>query len=246
MTTRWIQAGLMLAGAALAAGAGTGVERSSARIPRAVHDYAAALERLPRAQGTAVVESLYTLGMQAADRLVLVLEDLDDTTFARVQSTMRGFALFRDETLGDGALPDASFFTALARARGLNADTAFFHAMTATHPYGTFPIYVRQQTDYSGCTDYGSGRLVATYGLWQAFIARYPGRYATWATEELENVEEELTIGNCACGDRASVLKEMEAFVQRFPHATIAPRVRERASVIRAKADSIRYQCVSG
>jgi hypothetical protein len=247
MRCRWVCVGLLVAAVGLGDPRGARADASGARVPPVVDEYATALKRLLRSRGQAPghapVESLYASGMRAADVLLDVLVGLDEATYAKVEQKMRGFLVGREEMVG--ARPDVDFFASLARSRGDDVDTAFFHALRLTYETaGPFPVYVEQQTDYSSCTDFGSGRLAEAFAVWQAFITRHPHRYALWADEELRGIEDELTSGTCACGDRESVLKELREFVERFPLAPVTPRVRERLGTIRSGTDGIRYHCI--
>lgn len=246
----WI--GLLAAVTGFSGTPDAGAGRTPAPRVRAVRDYAAALDRVLRSRGTAPVESLFSLGTRAAESLLVVptpggpslLEALDDSTFLDAQSRMRGFNLWRDEVVV--AAPEPSFFLHLARSRGDAADTAFFHALSLTYGPGVSPVYVEQQTDYSGCTDFGSGRLVSTFEIWNTFVSSHPRRYEAWSRKELQGTEDELTAGTCACGGREAVFQELSSFVRRFPSAAGTPRVRARLKAIGRGTSGIRYRCKSG
>lgn len=248
--------GLMIAVVAIAAHAGA----FAAPIPRAtearsslpvtVEQYITSMERVLRGSGHTPIESLFALGQEAADSLMLspghdggpnALEGLDDSTFARLQRRMPGFVIWRDETTA--VKPEPLFFLRLARSRGTAADTAFFHAYVDTYPDSTpgWPAYMEQMTDYGGCTVFGGGELIKAYDCWAGFIVRHPGRYVGPARDELSSVENHLTRWTWVCGDSASMVRELSDFVRRFPSATIAPRVRERIRAVRAGASGIRF-----
>lgn len=222
------------------------------RVPRSVADYAVALDQTLHSKRDEPIEALYGLGTQVAESLLVVranggaslLESLDEATFTEVQGRMRGFTLGRDEVVV--AVPDPQFFLELARSRGDAADTAFFHALSLTYAQGMSPVYVAQQTDYSGCTDFGSGTLVATFAAWSEFMRNHPGRYEARSRDELHKIEEELASGTCACGDKQSLMSELRAFLRRFPSAAVAPRVRARLRAVDVGASGIRYHCISG
>jgi hypothetical protein len=231
----------------------SGSVQAPVRGPLACEQYAAALNDVLLRPGHAPIESLYEAGMRAVHALAAptsndtesVLGGLDEATYARVRLQMQGLTMWREE--GEAVFLDPAFFLSLARSRGDAADTAFFDALGSTYGAGSpFPVYLDQQTDYSGCTDFGSGRLVATFAVWQAFVTRYPRRYAAWANDELRKIEDEVTSSICACGEQESVLKELREFVKCFPRAPVTPRVRERLETIQSGAGGIRYHCVSG
>jgi hypothetical protein len=230
----------------------SGNGQAFARGPLACEQYAAALNDVLLGHAPPI-ESLYEAGMRAAHALAApassdtesVLGALDEATYARMRLQMQGLTMWREE--GEAVFPDPAFFLLLARARGDAADTAFFDALGSTYRTGSpFPVYLDQQTDESGCTNFGSGRLVATFAVWQAFVTRYPRRYAVWANDELREIEDVVTSSTCACGDQESVLRELREFVKRFPLAPVTQRVRERLETIQSGAGGIRYHCVSG
>jgi hypothetical protein len=138
------------------------------------------------------------------------------------------------------------YFLALAQEKGDSADVAFFRTSTATHDAGDWPVYSEQITDETGCTRFGTGSLVRSYAAWAGFRVRYPHRYARWAAEELGDIEDEFTGGDCACDDRASVVRELRQFLQRFPSARIAASVRARIRGITSGKIAIRERCRPG
>ena len=221
-------------------------------IPRPVMDYAHLLEQVNHSRSQAPIESLYALGLRAAESLqrstgdaASPLELMDDSTLTEAKRLMGGFGLFRG-----GGMASASrqipFFLALARSHGDSADVAFFRAMTATRDSSDLPIYVQQQTDEAGCTRFGSGTLVASYDVWRSFVSRHNDRYTGWVRDELSQLENELTASTCACGDRDSMLRELRLFLKRFPGSELAPRVRARIGEVEAGTAGMRYHCIGG
>jgi hypothetical protein len=246
MRWRRVALGLLATAASVIAPVVADSAPASMLVPFGVQDYAVLLARTLHTRRTAPIESLYAIGMQAADSLltgVRQLESLDDSTFAEVQRRMQGFTVWRDEVVL--AAPDASFFLDLARAHGDAADTAFFHALSLTYGQGVWPVYIEQQTDISGCTRFGSGHLVATFAIWNEFASSHPWRYGSWSAEELRKTEEQLTSGSCACGGRESVIRELRSFVHRFPSASVAPRLRARLRAVDSGTSGIHYNCVA-
>ncbi|MEP7028100.1 MAG: hypothetical protein ABI960_05855 [Candidatus Eisenbacteria bacterium] len=210
------------------------------------------MERVRRAPHNAPIEVLYKLGMTIADSLSGVRADggespialMDDSTFAGTARLMTGFDLIRGEV--EGALPDPDFFLALARAHGGAADVEAFRAVQATMGSGYLPVWIQQQTDHSGCTRFGTGSLVDTYAIWRTFSSKYPGRYAERAREELSSLEVALLEDGCACGDRASVVRELRLFLRRFPKGRRAERIRARLRQVESGAARIKENCISG
>lgn len=89
----------------------------------------------------------------------------------------------------------------------------------------------------------GSGILVSQFAKWRQFIARHRPEYATYAQAELEDVKEELTESDCACGDSLSVLSEYRLFLRRLPGDPVAPVVRKRIGQITRGESGITFNC---
>jgi hypothetical protein len=223
----------------------------AAAIPPIVRDYARALDLLQRgAPGAPSVEALFEQGLQTAAGLMSVennstlLGRLNEAEFDATGQAMSGFWINREETMY--VVPEPGFFVGLAREHGTAIDRAFFAAYRHTYPNPGWPAYTQQQTDYSGCTAYGNRILVQLYGEWSAYVRQYPVHYAREAAERLDDIEQELTMGNCACGDAQSVSKELGAFLATYPRSPIAPRVQRRWDAIRSGHSDMRFNCASG
>ena len=223
------------------------------RVPDCVLEYAREFDRVRNAPRPAPIEHLFRLGTAVGDSLTRdsgspndfsTLAAMDDSTFDRASHLVPGFTLLRDEV--EGVLVDPDVFLALAIERGDSADLEFFRALEATMDSSYLPVYVEQVTDYSGCTRFGSGSLVETYTLWRRFMGRHPGRYAERARHEFDGVLETLLTNDCPCTDRASVVRELELFLDRFPGDSGAVRVRERLGRVRSGRESIRENCRPG
>jgi hypothetical protein len=173
-----------------------------------------------------------------------VLESLPDEEFQRLARDLPGAIVNREEVVF--VEPDPDYFTKLAAARGDGADRAFFSALKTTYPKSVWPVYVEQQTDYSGCTRFGSMTLVETYRAWSDFQRKFPGRYAAGAKKETDAVIERLTTSTCACGDLVSVEEELQRFLRSFPTSSARARVDQRLQALRARRSDIRANCVAG
>jgi hypothetical protein len=134
----------------------------------------------------------------------------------------------------------------LARRHGGDADVQFFEAYRQTRGAGGRPTYVEPHTDYTGCTKYGSLRLVEAYRRWTDYRLRHADRYTAPVAAAIQDIEAQLAGGTCACGARASVLSELRAFVEAFPGDSIVPSLRERMGTIEAGTSGIRFVCVAG
>ena len=173
-----------------------------------------------------------------------VLESLSDQEFTRLERELPGALINREEIVF--VAPDPAYFGRLAAARGDAADRGFFGALKATYPEGVWPVYVEQQTDYSGCTRFGSMSLVETYRAWMEFQRKYPARYVAPAKKEAEAVLDALTQSTCACGDMAGVEHEFQQFVRVSPLSPARREVERRLDSARAGRSNIRVKCVSG
>lgn len=209
------------------------------RIPPSVDEYSRAI----RTDSTADVERLYRMGLGVADDLMskagsksigpytetlVVLETLSDADFEATQRKMEGFFVFRE--LAEGVIVNPEFFERLSRERGDRVSLDFFKTLRETSDSESvgFPAYIRQTTDFSGCTRFGSLELVRCYRLLTAFRGRHPDRYADRMGELVGDLEREFTDAINSCGDKEGVEKEFRAFLGEFPTSTIAPRVHER------------------
>jgi hypothetical protein len=173
-----------------------------------------------------------------------VLAYLSDEEYQRLQHDLVGAIVFRGES--EFVVPDPDYFIKLAAVHGEESDRAFWAAFKATYPQAAWPVYIEQQTDYSGCTRFGSMSLVGTYGLWTDFGRRYPGRYGKVVNEQLEAVLQQLTASTCACGDLRDVEKELRGFVREFRKSPGLQEIERRLDELRSGKLNIRERCISG
>lgn len=93
----------------------------------------------------------------------------------KVVLKMKGFVVNRVESVY--VEPDPRFFLTLAKRLGDKASVDFFEAFTKSAPEA-HPVYIEEQTDYSGCIRFGTMSLVDSYKQWTDFGKKYPNRYA--------------------------------------------------------------------
>ena len=197
------------------------------------------------------MERLFTLSSSLAEDLLLPqvagglapVEELSEGEFDDLKGAVRGVVLNRDEVVF--AKPDVDFLTKLAERKGTVVDRGFLALYRKTYPESIFPAYIDQQTDFGGCTEFGTGELTQLYGAWTRFRAANPKRYAGTAKQELERIVESLTVSDCACDDAESVKKEFRLFLKRNPRSPIAAKVRARLGNV-DKAGKFRFNCISG
>src|SRR5437867_2760664 len=146
--------------------------------------------------------------------------------------------LNRDEVVI--AEPDSSTFLPLARRKGLKPDRDFMDVYFMTRPCA-WPAYVVQETDYSGCDDYGTGKIVTLYGEWRRYRSAHPKNYVSAATQQLEEIQNSLADPGSPCGGPDSVTRELQQFLSRFPNDPITPKVRDVLNAIQQGRSNIRF-----
>jgi hypothetical protein len=171
------------------------------------------------------------------------LELLSEQEFTVLRRDLVGLILNREEVVF--VEPDVAFFSKLS-ARGDAADRAFFAALSFTYPESVWPVYTEPQTDFSGCTRFGSGTLVSTYFTWKAVTQQYPKHYDEATNRQLVDVINALTESTCACADRASVEQEFTEFLRHGEASEVRTRVAQRLAAIRSGRAQFRFRCISG
>jgi hypothetical protein len=171
-----------------------------------------------------------------------VLESLSEEEVHRLR-TLPGIVVSGEL---NSAAPDQRFFSTLAETRGTAADRQFFQTLNYVSPPGAWAIYLEGASDLGACTRYGSGTLVEAYRRWDQFQKQFPGRYVQPAAGAVNAVAEELTHPLCACGDIASVTRELESFVRLFPTAPISASVSAKVRALKADSSTVRTSCRPG
>jgi hypothetical protein len=227
-----------------------GLAQLSTSDQAAVDFYRSAITSAESGRSSRAIETAFSALVSVREALMQVrggqnvLESLPDEEFQRLGRDLPGAILNRDEVVF--VEPDPDYFTKLAAARGDGADRAFFSAFKATYPESVWPLYVEPQTYYGGCTRFGSMTLVETYRTWFDFQRTFRGRYAASAQRETDAVIEQLTTSTCACGDLASVERELQRFRRRFPTSPARAKIDQRLQALRARRSEIRTSCVAG
>lgn len=214
---------------------------------RAVREYVASRERLTSHAPGSSVEDVYSRAARLAEALLSsrsALEAMPEVEFQALRRQLPGFVFSREEVLVAG--PEPSHFSDLARRHGQPADTGFFILLSRTRPDGVWPVYMQQQTDHSGCTLFGQGKLVDSYRSWRRFRSQFPRAYVRFVTERLADIEDQVARSTCACGDADSVSRELSAFAAAFPESAVAAAAASRARAARESRSTIRFNCLSG
>ena len=217
----------------------------------ALRAYRRAIVELESHKSGASVEMVFERGLYLRDALLradnrgtTVVEAMSSTDFDALKRELTGFVIGREEAVF--ANPNPDYFLDLARQFGDAGDRAFFDAYQKTRPSGVWPVWVEQQTDSTACTKFGAGDLVDTYRLWSEFRQSHPHKYRSEVDAFLVTVEDELSGATCACGDSASVLKELETFDKVFPQTRVGDDVRRRIREVREARSAIKFDCTSG
>lgn len=207
--------------------------------------YSVALKNLERQKAHGNVANVYRQGQAAAGKLGEI-ENLNEADYALLAKRMRGYDINRNEILY--IEPDSKFFKALSKKYGTPTDLAFFSFLAAYKPEGVFPAYTEMQTDVTGCTIYGTGKLTELYGKAKQFKKQHPNSmvYQADIDDAISAIKNELTESTCACGNANSLIREFRLFIKAFPTDQITPAVRKRMLEIQKNKSEIRFNCQSG
>ncbi|MDY7228890.1 hypothetical protein [Hyalangium rubrum] len=208
--------------------------------------YAAALKKL-RAGPQGELEPVFQQGLVAAEQLEKAIVNANETgkQLPAAATKLEGFVVGTHEALF--AVPKVSFFLKLARKKGTAVDVAFFENLQRTYPeYDAWPVYFRQQTDYSGCEVFDEPELIPVYRGWLEFAEKHPKAYAAQVEKQLTRLDEMMTQRSCACGKKPEVIAGFEEFLKAFPKAPITPKVKARLADIQADKAEMTFECRSG
>lgn len=209
----------------------------------AVDKYLAELKTAETRRTKSTIEPVYQLGKTLAAKSLDDLDSLNETDFNLLNKKMRGFTINREEIIFFE--PVNLFFKSLAIKRGTKSDIAFFSLMRQIRPDDVWAAYIEQQTDITGCTIYAGGSLTKPYGNLLRYKSVYPKAYASEIDFELSEIIAQFSDKTCACGSRASVLKEFRLFIKTFPKDKNTPRIKKRLANLEKETD-FRFNCQSG
>lgn len=204
--------------------------------------YSSALTKYQSQNNRSSVEPLLRKGNLVAEKLD-EMEDLSASDYARLEKSMKGFVVNRDEVVF--VQPDVKFFSDLSRKHGTAADIAFFDLLKKIRPDSVWAAYIEQQTDYSGCTIYGDGSLTKLYGRALQFRKSYPKAFVIEIKREINDILEAFSVSSCACGKIEGVLKEFRLFIKTFPKDKNTPEIKKNLVKIKKRGD-FRFNCHSG
>ena len=170
-----------------------------------------------------------------------VIERYSEAEFSALQQRLRGIHLQRGMEIFVQPLP--AFFSALAAAHGRPADQAYFALYQAYWCEQLFPVYMQPRALVVGCVKYGDGLLNRLYSDWQRYAKNYPEAYRASVQQMLKDFEEVFALGTCACGDRASVVRELRQFSREHPQSPAAPAATQRWSELKAHEEKLPVSC---
>ncbi len=236
---------LAVVGAVGAAGAKASTPAKPA-MP-AVARYEAALAKA-RAQPRANVEELYGLALGAGAEVLRDLVKVTEAQFAGKEAKpavteVQGLTLSWERVLY--AEPQPRFFAALAKEKGRPVDQAFFERLAATKPEGTWPVYIEQQTDDSGCVRYEARVVAPVYRGWLEFRKRFPKEYKRAVAQELERAEHALA-GTCACGKRSEVEAGLAELAKALAGSKAGTIAKKQLDGLRTGKSELRLECRAG
>ena len=220
------------------------------QVDSAVQAYAKLLADYQQSKGHRSLEPVFRAGTAAVDTLTTsnpsrnglsFLESHTDTQLAPILKEMHGYV--RSGETGQLMLTNWKFFRALADSKGNSEDSAFFQLMDETKLANGFTNYTEQVTDDTACIAYGTGALTGDYARLLAFQKNFPQAYRPEIDHAFQDMQTQLTEGDCACEGKDSVIHEFELFVKTCPEESIAPKVRQRLEDVRNDRIKFRYQC---
>lgn len=154
------------------------------------------------------------------------LEILTPTDYEALRQALRGLRLSRGQDVY--AAPDPAFLAQLAQGHGGDGDRAFFEQYQRSWDDDLLPVYLRQTAAPTPCVRFAEGVIADRYLAWTDFRAAWPQAYAPFVQQAIADLEEVVALGTCACGDQASVERELQGFAVLFPHSPAAPAASAR------------------
>jgi hypothetical protein len=184
--------------------------------------YSRALQDIENGKNRGSIESLFDKGKNVSDKLE-EMEGLTEADYSRLTRLMRGFVINRDEVLY--IEPDSKFFARLSRKLGTRKDVSFFVLKQQLRPDNVWAAYIEQETDSTGCTQYGNGSLTRLYGQAVAYRKAYPNGYRFAVNYEIEQILERFSSNICGCGNVGAASKEFRSFVTAYPQDKNTPKI---------------------
>lgn len=169
------------------------------------------------------------------------LQDLDAEDIAALSDRLRGMRISRAPI--PYALPDALFLSELAQRQGRPEDRAFFRNYRQSWGLDPMPAWMRRTSHVLPCIRYGEGVMGDLYEAWQKFAVEYPAAYIDYVRLMLNEIEQAIVQGGCACGNEDAVEQELSEFVTRFPNTTLRPAILARLQELEDDPERRPVQC---
>ncbi|HKY93590.1 MAG TPA: hypothetical protein VJM11_21230 [Nevskiaceae bacterium] len=215
--------------------------------PAAVDAYVAEVARIEASRTPQSLEPLLAAAekvqaeVMAIDQEQAWIEHLPEAEYEALKAKLRGLVLSRGFDVY--AQPDPDFMLRLADARGRDADRDFFRVYRQHWGAELVPVFLSLTARPTPCVRFGEGVIPGIYDAWRGFVARHPDAYAGFAVQAINDLEEAVALGTCACGDTASVLAEEKGFLERFPDTRVAGQIRSRMQQLRDDPDERPVRC---
>jgi hypothetical protein len=215
--------------------------------PAAVDAYVAEVARIESATTPQSLEPLLAAAEQvqtavmAIDREEAWIERLPEPDFQALKKRLRGLVVNRG--LDVYAQPDPDFMLKLADAHGRDVDRDFFRVYRQHWSADLVPVFLSLTVRPTPCVRFGEKIIPDLYDAWRGYVARHPDAYADFSVQAINDLEEAVALGTCACGDTASVLSEEKGFLDRFPDTRVAAQIRSRMQQLQERPDERPVRC---
>lgn len=209
--------------------------------------YLEQLHAIEAAAAPSSLEALFVAAEAVQDEVMHIeqeqawLETLSDSDFRALSDALRGLRLSRGYDIY--AQPDPEFLLQLAESHGRAEDRAFFALYRRSWGDDLMPAYLRQTSRIAPCVRFGEGIIPDLYAVWSGFRRHHPLAYATYASQSVEDIEETVALGTCACGNEDSVERELSGFLNRFPGAPSRTAILDRLQQLEDDPDSRPVSC---
>jgi hypothetical protein len=220
---------------------------TASATPPVVDAYLAEVARIESAKTPQSLEPLLAAAekvqteVMAIDQEQAWIEQLPEPEYQALKSKLRGLIVSRG--LDVYAQPDPDFMLALANAHGRDADRDFFRVYRQHWGAELVPVFLNLTARPTPCVRFGENVIAGLYEAWRGFVARHPDLYTGFAVQAVNDLEEAVALGTCACGDTSSVLTEQKGFLERFPDTRVAAQIRDRMQQLKDEPDARPVRC---
>jgi hypothetical protein len=227
--------------------AAAGSAHAAAQTPMAVDDYVLELQRVEQSTTPQSLEPLLAAAekvqtaVMAIDQEQAWIEQLPEPAFEALKKRLRGLVVNRG--LDVYAQPDPDFMLALANAHGRDVDRDFFRVYRQHWSAELVPVFLSLTARATPCVRFGENIIPGIYDAWRGYVKRHPEAYASFSVQAIDDLEEAVALGTCACGDAGSVIAEEKGFLARFPDTRVAGDIRARLQQLHDDPDARPVRC---